>query len=152
MVDQVTFKETTYNVLPFKFEAGTMNYMGAIGLASAIDYLRSIGISNIVDYEKELIRYTMQELQGINGLKLFGNTDTRISVFSFLLEGIHPYDAGMILDKMGIAVRTGTHCTQPVMDHFGISGTIRASMVFYNTVEEVDMLTAGIKKSMQMLA
>jgi cysteine desulfurase/selenocysteine lyase len=126
--------------------------MGAIGLASAIDYLRLVGIIEIINYEKELIRYTQQKLQGIDGLQLFGNAGKRISVFSFLLKGIHPYDAGMILDKMGIAVRTGTHCTQPVMDHFGISGTIRASMVFYNTLEEVDMLIEGIKKSMQMLS
>ncbi|MEN8229365.1 MAG: cysteine desulfurase [Bacteroidota bacterium] len=152
MVDQVTFSGTTYNTLPFKFEAGTTNYMGAIGLATAIDYLKSVGITEIGQYEKELIGYTLQKLEGIAGLNLYGNTDERISVFSFLLENIHPYDAGMILDKMGIAVRTGTHCTQPVMDHFGISGTIRASLVFYNTMEEVDRLTEGIERSIQMLS
>ena len=152
MVDQVTFSGTTYNTLPFKFEAGTTNYMGAIGLATAIDYLRSVGITEIGQYENELIAYTLQKLKGIAGLNLYGNAVERISVFSFLLENIHPYDAGMILDKMGIAVRTGTHCTQPVMDHFGISGTIRASLVFYNTTEEVDRLTEGIGKSIQMLS
>ena len=152
MVDQVTFKGTTYNTLPFKFEAGTTNYMGAIGLASAIDYLKLVGIDKIGDYEKELIRYSIQKLKAIEGLKLYGNAKERISVFSFLLDNIHPYDAGMILDKMGIAVRTGTHCTQPVMDHYGISGTIRASLVFYNTREEVDMLAAGIEKTIQMLS
>lgn len=152
MVDQVTFSGTTYNTLPFKFEAGTTNYMGAIGLATAIDYLRSVGITEIGQYENELIAHTLQKLKGIAGLNLYGNAVERISVFSFLLENIHPYDAGMILDKMGIAVRTGTHCTQPVMDHFGISGTIRASLVFYNTIEEVDRLTEGIGKSIQMLS
>ncbi len=152
MVDQVTFEGTTYNTLPFKFEAGTTNYMGAIGLASAINYLKLVGIDEIGNYERELIGYSLQKLKGIEGLKLYGNTKERISVFSFLLDNIHPYDAGMILDKMGIAVRTGTHCTQPVMDHYGISGTIRASFVFYNTREEVDKLAEGIKKTIQMLS
>lgn len=152
MVDQVTFTGTTYNTLPFKFEAGTANYMGAIALASAIDYLNSVGIEEIGQYEQELIAYTLQRLHGIGGLKLFGNASKRISVFSFLLGETHPYDAGMILDKMGIAVRTGTHCTQPVMDHYGISGTIRASLVFYNTLEEVDKLADGLEKTLQMLS
>jgi len=152
MVDQVTFESTSYNALPFKFEAGTANYIGAIGLAKAIDYLKEVGISEIGLYEKELIDYTKQKLDGIEGLKIYGNAKNRISVFSFLLGNIHTYDAGMILDKMGIAVRTGTHCTQPVMDHFGISGTIRASMVFYNTREEVDRLAEGIEQTIKMLS
>ncbi len=152
MVDQVTFESTSYNALPFKFEAGTANYIGAIGLAKAIDYLKEVGISEIGLYEKELIDYTKQKLDGIEGLKIYGNAKNRISVFSFLLGNIHTYDAGMILDKMGIAVRTGTHCTQPVMDHFGISGTIRASLVFYNTREEVDRLTEGIEQTIKMLS
>ena len=151
MVDQVRFDRTSYNALPFKFEAGTTNYTGAIGLAAALDYLQSIGIQTIGQYEQELSAYTLEKLGGIKGLKLYGNAEERISVFSFLLDQIHPYDAGMILDKMGIAVRTGTHCTQPVMDHFGIEGTIRASLVFYNTMEEVDALVGGIKKTMDML-
>ncbi len=152
MVDEVTFKNTTYNILPFKFEAGTTNFMGAIGLASAIDYIRNIGIKNIRQYEEELIGYTLKKLDSIDGLTLYGKAVERISVFSFLLDNVHPYDAAMILDKMGIAVRTGTHCTQPVMDHFGISGTIRASLVFYNTKEEVDTLVEGLGKTMQMLS
>ncbi len=152
MVDQVTFESTSYNALPFKFEAGTANYIGAIGLAKAIDYLKEVGISEIGLYEKELIDYTKQKLDGIEGLKIYGNAKNRISVFSFLLGNIHTYDAGMILDKMGIAVRTGTHCTQPVMDHFGISGTIRASLVFYNTREEVDRLAEGIEQTIKMLS
>jgi cysteine desulfurase/selenocysteine lyase len=152
MVDQVSFEKTTYNTLPFKFEAGTMHYAGAIGLAAALDYLQSVGIKEINLYEKELIGHALKKLRGIEGLKIYGGAENRISVFSFLLDKIHPYDAGMILDKMGIAVRTGTHCTQPVMDHFGISGTIRASLVFYNTKEEVDRLVDGIRRTMEMLA
>jgi cysteine desulfurase/selenocysteine lyase len=152
MVDQVTFESTSYNTLPFKFEAGTANYIGAIGLATAIDYLKGVGISEIGLYEKELIDYTKQKLDGIEGLKIYGHAKNRISVFSFLLGNIHTYDAAMILDKMGIAVRTGTHCTQPVMDHFGISGTIRASLVFYNTREEVDRLAEGIEQTIKMLS
>jgi cysteine desulfurase/selenocysteine lyase len=152
MVDQVSFEGTSYNTLPFKFEAGTTNYTGAIGLAAALDYLRSIGLEAIGRYEKKLTGYTLEKLLGIDSLKLYGNADKRISVFSFLLENIHPYDSAMILDKMGIAVRTGTHCAQPVMDHFGIDGTIRASLVFYNTMEEVDALAKGIKRTIQMLS
>jgi cysteine desulfurase/selenocysteine lyase len=152
MVDQVRFDGTTYNELPFKFEAGTTNYTGAIGLAAALDYLRTLGMDQIVSYEQELTRYTREKLEGIEELKLYGESEKRISVFSFLPGEIHPYDAGMILDKMGIAVRTGTHCTQPVMDHFGISGTIRASLVFYNTRGEVDQLVEGIKRTIKMLS
>ena len=151
MVETVSFKKTSYNELPFKFEAGTSNYMGAIGLGSALEYLQSLGIREIMAYEKELIAYTNTQLSGVDGLSILGTSPDKIAVFSILLEGAHPYDVGMILDKMGIAVRTGTHCTQPVMDHFGISGTTRASMVFYNTFEEVDQLVAGIEKTMQML-
>jgi cysteine desulfurase/selenocysteine lyase len=151
MVDQVTFDRTSYNILPFKFEAGTTNYTGAIGLATALEYLQGIGIEAIENHEKELCEYTLKKLGDIQGLHFYGKAMERISVFSFLLDKIHPYDAGMILDKMGIAVRTGTHCTQPVMDHYGIDGTIRASMVFYNTKEEVDALADGIQKAIQML-
>jgi cysteine desulfurase/selenocysteine lyase len=152
MVDQVRFDGTSYNTLPFKFEAGTSNYTGAIGLAAALDYLQSIGFQAIGQYEKKLNSYTLEKLGEIQGLKIYGNAPDRISVFSFLLDGIHTYDAGMILDKMGIAVRTGTHCTQPVMDHFGIEGTIRASLVFYNTMEEVDALVVGIQRTKEMLS
>ncbi len=152
MVDQVTFGKTTFGELPFKFEAGTTNYMGAIGLGTALDYLEGLGMEAISGYEKGLTDYAFQKLKGVEGLRLYGEARERISVFSFLLDGIHPYDAGMILDKMGIAVRTGTHCTQPVMDHFGISGTIRASMVFYNTKDEVDRLVEGLYKTRQILS
>jgi cysteine desulfurase / selenocysteine lyase len=152
MVDRVTFARTTYNTLPFKFEAGTSNFTGAIGLAAALEYLQSIGLESIGLYEKELNAYALKKLQEIDGLKVYGEASQRISVFSFLLENIHPYDAGMILDKMGIAVRTGTHCAQPVMDHFAVDGTIRASLVFYNTKEEVDTLVEGIRRTMKMLS
>jgi cysteine desulfurase/selenocysteine lyase len=151
MVDQVTFERTTYNELPFKFEAGTTNYIGAVGLGAALDYLEQLEMEQIALYERELIDYTLQQLRNIEGIRIYGEAEKRISVFSFLMDRIHPYDAGMILDKLGIAIRTGTHCTQPVMDHFGISGTIRASLVFYNTKEEVDRLVEGIQKTKQML-
>ena len=152
MVDKVTFEKTTYNELPFKFEAGTMNYTGAIGVASALDYVMSIGRENIALREKELLFYATERLSGIKGLKIYGNSVRKIPTISFLLKGIHQYDAGMILDKMGIAVRTGTHCAQPVMDHYGIDGTVRASICFYNTKEEIDTLAAGIEKVISMFA
>ena len=152
MVDKVTFEKTTYNELPFKFEAGTMNYTGAIGVASALDYVMSIGRENIALREKELLFYATERLSGIKGLKIYGNSVRKIPTISFLLKDIHQYDAGMILDKMGIAVRTGTHCAQPVMDHYGIDGTVRASICFYNTKEEIDTLAAGIEKVISMFA
>lgn len=151
MVDQVTFEKTTYQSLPLKFEAGTTNYLGAIGLGTALDYVRELGMEDIGHYEKELSDYLLESLSSLSRVQIVGQAAKRISVCSFLLEGIHPYDAGMILDKMGIAIRTGTHCTQPVMDHYGITGTIRASLVFYNTREEVDRLAEGLTKTVEML-
>jgi cysteine desulfurase / selenocysteine lyase len=152
MVDKVTIEKTTYNELPFKFEAGTMNYPGAIGLASALDYVTDIGRENIAHMENELLVYATETLSGIKGLKIYGNSIRKISTISFLLKDIHQYDTGMILDKMGIAVRTGTHCAQPVMDRYGIDGTVRASLCFYNTKEEIDVLAAGIDKVKSMFA
>ncbi len=152
MVDKVTFEKTTYNELPFKFEAGTMNYAGAIGLAAALDYVISTGRTDLALREKELLAYATTQLTGINGLKIYGTSDNKISTISFLLNGIHQYDTGMILDKMGIAVRTGTHCAQPVMDYYGIDGTVRASISFYNTKEEIDALTLGLEKVISMFA
>ena len=151
MVDQVTFDRTTYQTLPLKFEAGTTNYLGAIGLGTAIDYVRQVGMHDINTYESSLSDYLLDTLRSLPRIRIFGEAGNRISVCSFLMEGIHPYDAGMILDKMGIAVRTGTHCTQPVMDHFGITGTIRASLVFYNTREEVDRFAEALSRTMEML-
>ncbi|MBG0860227.1 MAG: cysteine desulfurase [Bacteroidales bacterium] len=150
MVDTVTFEKTTYNELPFKFEAGTMNFAGAIGLGSALDYVLSIGRENIESMEKELLRYATERLSGIRGLRVYGTSGRKIAIISFLLSNIHQYDTGLILDKMGIAVRTGTHCAQPVMSRYGIEGTVRASLCFYNTMEEIDMLGTGIEKVISM--
>lgn len=152
MVDKVTFKKTTYNQLPFKFEAGTMNYPGAIGLATALDYVTGIGRENILTREKELLQYATEKLSAIDGLRIYGTSANKIPTISFLINGIHQYDTGMILDKMGIAVRTGTHCAQPVMDHYGIDGTVRASFCFYNTIEEIDSMVEGIEKVKSMFA
>ncbi len=152
MVDKVTFEKTTYNELPFKFEAGTTNYPGAIGLAAAIDYLTEIGRIDIGNREKELLSYANERLSEIKELKIYGKPARKISTISFLLDGIHQYDTGMVLDKMGIAVRTGTHCAQPLMARYGIDGTVRASICFYNTKQEIDTLADGIKKVITMFA
>jgi cysteine desulfurase/selenocysteine lyase len=152
MVDKVTFEKTTYNELPFKFEAGTMNYPGAIGLSAALDYVNSVGRERIASLEYDLLIYATDRLSAIKGLTLYGKALNKISTLSFLLEGIHQYDTGTILDKMGIAVRTGTHCAQPVMSFFGIDGTVRASLCFYNTKEEIDLLADGIEKVKTMFA
>lgn len=151
MVDRVSFEKTTYNDLPFKFEAGTTDFVGAIGLAAALDYLKETGIDQIIRREKELLDYTTIKLLSIPGLKIYGTAPYKISIVSFLLENIHMYDAGMILDKMGIAVRTGTQCAQPLMTRFGIDGVIRASLSFYNTFEEVDALVEGITRVKEMM-
>jgi cysteine desulfurase/selenocysteine lyase len=152
MVETVTFEKTTYNELPFKFEAGTMNFPGAIGLGTALDYVLSLGREDIEMRERELLEYATNRLSGIDKLKIYGVSDKKISTISFLLKDIHQYDTGMILDKLGIAVRTGTHCAQPVMDRFGIDGTVRASMCFYNTKEEIDVLGTGIEKVISMFS
>lgn len=152
MVANVTFEKTTYNELPFKFEAGTTNFAGAIGLGAAIDYLQSIGLSDIEKREHELLVYATERLSSIKELKIYGKSNRKIPVISFLLDKIHQYDTGMILDKMGIAVRTGTHCAQPIMTHFGIDGTVRASMCFYNTKEEIEALAVGIEKVVKMFS
>lgn len=152
MIATVTFAKTTYADLPHKFEAGTPHIEGGIVLGKAIDYLNQIGFENIAAYEQKLLEYGTAELSKIEGLKIYGTAKEKTSVISFNLEGIHPYDIGVILDKLGIAVRTGHHCTQPIMDFFGIPGTIRASFAFYNTKEEIDSLVAGVKKAQQMLS
>jgi len=152
MVDKVTFEKTTYGVLPLKFEAGTMNYPSAIGLAAAFDYVLSIGREYISSQEKDLLTYATEVLSGIMRVKIFGKSDKKISTISFLIDGIHMYDTGMVLDKLGIAVRTGTHCAQPIMDRMGIDGTVRISMCFYNTREEIDALGIGIEKVIQMFS
>lgn len=152
MIKSVSFEKTIYNELPYKFEAGTPDIAGAIGLSVAIDYVRSIGIETIQHREHELINYAMQQLATIEGLTFIGNATDRAGGISFSLKGLHPFDVGELLDKQGIAVRTGHHCTQPVMDFFQIPGTIRASFAFYNTKEEVDILVAGVRKAIAMLS
>ena len=152
MIAEVTFEKTTYADLPHKFEAGTPNICGGIAFGAAIDYMNSLGYEAIASYEKELLEYATEELKSIKGLKIYGTSQHKTSVISFNVEGIHPYDIGTILDKLGIAVRTGHHCAQPVMDYFNIPGTIRASFSFYNTKDEVDILVEGVKKAMQMLS
>lgn len=152
MVDEVTFEKTTYNVLPFKFEAGTPNYIGAVGLARALEYITKTGIGRIAAYEHGLLETGTRLLDDLGFVTLYGRSPDRHSILSFNLNGIHPYDAGMVLDKLGIAVRTGTHCAQPVMQHFGISGTIRASLAMYNTVEELQFLADSLKKVKTMFS
>lgn len=152
MVANVTFEKTTYNELPFKFEAGTTNFTGAIGLASALDYLSSLGREAVVAREQALLARATEGLSAISGIRIYGTAPHKVSVISFLPGEIHQYDAGMILDKMGIAVRTGTHCAQPVMDRYGITGTVRASIAFYNTEEEIEALIAGVRKVTEMFA
>ncbi|WP_215906993.1 aminotransferase class V-fold PLP-dependent enzyme [Olleya sediminilitoris] len=152
MIDQVTFEKTTYAGLPHKFEAGTPNICGGIAFGAALDYMNAIGFDNIAEYEHELLNYGTKQLQDIEGLKIYGTSKNKTSVISFNLEGIHPYDVGTLLDKMGIAVRTGHHCAQPIMDYFKIPGTVRASFAFYNTKEEIDTLVQGVKKAKMMLS
>lgn len=152
MIKEVTFEKTTYAELPHKFEAGTPNIADGIVLGTAIDYLNAIGFENIQQQEKELLAYGTKRLLEIDGLKIYGTSEQKTSVISFNIEGIHPYDIGAILDKMGIAVRTGHHCAQPVMQFFDIPGTVRASFSFYNTKEEIDTMIEAIKKAKTMLS
>ena len=146
MIDKVTFKKTTFNELPFKFEAGTPHIAGVIALKSALDYVQEVGLENIANYEQELLDYATEKLQKVEGLKIVGTSKRKASVLSFVMEGIHPQDIGSLLDKQGIAIRTGHHCTQPLMDFFNISGTARASLCFYNTKEEIDAFINGLHK------
>ncbi|MBD3863318.1 aminotransferase class V-fold PLP-dependent enzyme [Olleya marilimosa] len=152
MIDQVTFEKTTYAGLPHKFEAGTPNICGGIAFGAALDYMNAIGFDKIASYEKELLDYGTEKLLEIEGLKIYGTSKNKTSVISFNLEGIHPYDVGTLLDKMGIAVRTGHHCAQPIMTFYNIPGTIRASFAFYNTKAEIDALVSGVKKAKMMLS
>jgi cysteine desulfurase/selenocysteine lyase len=152
MISSVTFEKTTYNRLPFKFEAGTPDVAGAIGLHAAIEYLNQIGIENISEYEHELVTYAAQSIAAIPGVRLIGTAKQRAGVVSFVIDGVHPHDVGTILDQEGIAIRTGHHCAQPIMDRFGIPATARASFAFYNTKEEVDALVNGIRKVQEVFS
>ena len=150
MIDKVTWEKTTFERLPFKFEAGTPDYVATHGLAKAIDYIETIGFDAIQRHEEELTSYCMEQLQTIDGMHIYGPTDRRDAVVSFNVGDIHHLDMGTLLDRLGIAVRTGHHCAQPLMDRLGISGTVRASFALYNTKEEVDALVAGIRRVSQM--
>lgn len=150
MISTVSFEKTTYNEIPFKFEAGTPDFVGTAALARALDYVSKLGIENIASYEDDLLNYATERLLSIDGLKIYGNAKNKSSVISFLVKDIHPYDMGMLLDKMGIAVRTGHHCAEPLMDLMGIPGTVRASFAFYNTKEEIDILVKGIERVVKM--
>ena len=152
MIAEVTFEKTTYADLPHKFEAGTPNIEGGIVLGTAIDYMNSIGFDAIASYENELLAYGTKRLKEIEGLTIYGTSENKASVISFNIDGIHPYDIGTIIDKLGIAVRTGHHCAQPIMQYFNIPGTIRASFAFYNTKEEIDIFVEAVKKAQQMLS
>ncbi|WP_291969764.1 cysteine desulfurase [Lutibacter sp.] len=151
MIKQVTFEKTTYADLPYKFEAGTPNIAGVIAFGTAIDYMNALGFDNIVTYEDELLQYATKKLLQIEGLKIYGTSKNKTAVISFNIEGIHPYDIGVIIDKLGIAVRTGHHCAQPIMDFYKIPGTVRASFAFYNTFEEIDLLIEALIKAKTML-
>jgi cysteine desulfurase/selenocysteine lyase len=152
MIKEVTFEKTTYADLPHKFEAGTPNIAGGIVLGTAVDYMNSVGFDNIQKQELELLNYATEQLLAIEGLKIYGTAEEKTSVISFNIDGIHPYDIGTIVDKLGIAVRTGHHCAQPIMNFFEIPGTIRASFAFYNTKEEIDVMVEAVKKAKMMLS
>ena len=150
MIHKVTFEKTTFNELPFKFEAGTPDYIGSTALATALDYVSNIGIENIAQHEHELLHYATEKLSQIDGMRFIGEAEAKSGLISFLVGNIHPYDLGTILDKLGIAVRTGHHCAEPVMQAFNIEGTVRASFAMYNTKEEIDILVAGIERAAKM--
>jgi cysteine desulfurase / selenocysteine lyase len=151
MIKEVTFEKTTYNCLPHKFEAGTPNIVGGIGLGVAIDYMQEVGIGLIHKREEELLTYATEKILKVEGVRIIGEAEHKASVLSFVVEGLHPFDVGTLLDQLGIAVRTGHHCTQPLMSFFEIPGTIRASFAFYNTKEEVDKLISGLERALSML-
>jgi len=152
MISTVTFEKTTYNVIPFKFEAGTPDYIGSTALAEAIRYVDMIGLDKIAAHENDLTNYATTKLLEIEGMRIFGTAAEKSSVISFLVGNIHPYDIGMLLDKLGIAVRTGHHCAQPLIDSFGIPGTVRASFAFYNTTEEINVFITALKRVVGMLS
>ena len=151
MVDKVTFAKTTYAPLPLKFEAGTSNFIGAVGLAEAMQYVERIGMDDIEAHEQLVLKTMTERLSKIEGLHIYGQSEHKCPIVSFTIDGTHPYDVGMILDKLGIAIRTGHHCAEPVMTHFGIVGMCRASICMYNTLAEVEQLALGIERAVRML-
>ena len=150
MIESVSFEKTTFEKLPFKFEAGTPDYVATHGLAKAIDYVSALGMDNIAKHEQELTHYCMEQMRTIDGIRLFGEQEGKDAVVSFLVGDIHHMDMGTLLDRLGIAVRTGHHCAQPLMERYGILGTVRASFALYNTKEEIDALVAGVKRVAMM--
>ena len=152
MISEVTFEKTTYADLPHKFEAGTPNIAGVIAFGVALDYMNSIGFDRIAAYENELLEYATDKLLNIEGVKIYGTAHEKAAVISFNIEGIHPYDIGSIIDKLGIAVRTGHHCAQPIMDYYQIPGTVRASFSFYHTKEEIDLFIEALIRAKTMLS
>lgn len=152
MIKEVSFEKTTYACLPHKFEAGTPNIAGVIAFKSAIDFISDLGFNTIAKHENYLLEYATQEILKIDGVKIYGTSEKKSGIISFNIEGIHPYDIGVLLDKMGIAIRTGHHCTQPIMKRFNIPGTARISLAIYNTIEEIDVCMDSIKKAKQMLS
>lgn len=151
MVDKVTFARTTYAPLPLKYEAGTSNFIGAVGLGAAVEYLQRVGVAAIEEHEQMLLEYMTSRLLEVEGLKIYGTAQRKCPLVCFTIEGTHPYDVGMILDKLGVAIRTGHHCAEPVMTHYGVTGMCRASIGMYNTREEVDTLVEGLKRAVMML-
>ena len=151
MVDKVTFARTTYAPLPLKYEAGTSNFIGAVGLGAAVEYLQRVGVAAIEEHEQMLLEYMTSRLLEVEGLKIYGTAQRKCPLVCFTIEGTHPYDVGMILDKLGVAIRTGHHCAEPVMTHYGVTGMCRASIGMYNTREEVDALVEGLKRAVMML-
>lgn len=151
MVDTVSFEKTTFNVLPFKFEAGTPNVGAALGLETAVQFLQSLDRKEVETHETQLLQFAIQQLSAIDGIRFIGQAEQRSGLVSFVIEGVHPYDLGTIIDKMGVAVRTGHHCAEPVMTRFGIPGTVRASFALYNTLEEVEVFVNAVKKAAMML-
>ena len=152
MISSVSFEETTFNELPFKFEAGTPDFVGTAALATALNYISSIGIEKIADYEDELLKYATEKMLNIPGMRIIGTANNKSSVISFLIDGIHPYDMGTLLDRMGVAIRTGHHCAEPLMKELGVEGTARVSFAFYNTKEEIDTFVKGVVRIVSMFS
>lgn len=151
MIETVRFEKTTYNKLPYKYEAGTPDYVGSCALATALDYISAIGMKEIADYEHELLAYATEKIKEIEGIRIIGEAKEKSGVLSFMVDGVHPYDIGMMLDKLGIAIRTGHHCAEPLVDWYGIPGTARASFAFYNTKEEIDYFISSLKRVLMIL-
>ena len=151
MIETVQFEKTTYNKLPYKYEAGTPDYVGSCALATALDYISAIGMKEIADYEHELLAYATEKIKEIEGIRIIGEAKEKSGVLSFVVDGVHPYDIGMMLDKLGIAIRTGHHCAEPLVDWYGIPGTARASFAFYNTKEEIDYFISSLKRVLMIL-